>query len=158
MHVRTKVVGVAAAVTVFATAGIAWAAWTSQGSGSGTAQTSTDQASSITAEASAPDLYPGADKTITVGIDNPNPYPVIVTGISGSSSPLQNGCAAASVTSDARSNAAGLLQSDGITKVIAAGGEGVYVLATHMVDDPDDACKLQTFALTLTADLESAAS
>lgn len=158
MRFRTKAAAATAAVALAASGGIAWAAWTSSGSGSGTAQTTTDQSSEISAAAFAPDLYPGADKSVSVEITNPNDYPVIVTSISGSSSVLQNGCAAGSVTSDARSAAAGLAQSDGTTKVIAPNSAADYVIDTHMVNDPSDACKLQTFPLALTAGLSSAAS
>lgn len=101
---------------------------------------------------------PGADKAVTVNITNPNPYPVIVTGISGSSSRSQNGCAAASVYSDGQADATGLVQDDGSTNVVAPTSSAVYRLATHMVDDPSDACKLQTFQLDLTASLQFAAS
>ncbi|MCJ7672028.1 MAG: hypothetical protein MUP67_08255 [Acidimicrobiia bacterium] len=150
------IVGVA--LGAFAIGAIAFAAWTSNGTGSGTAQSTTDKASTITAEASAADLYPGAQKAVTVRISNPNDYPVIVTGISAGSSDAVNGCAAASVRSDARTDALGLKQADDTTVKIAANGSAVYQLTTRMANDPSDACKSKTFTLPLTAALDSAAT
>jgi len=126
--------------------GIAFAAWTSSGSGSGTAQATDSQNSVIAAGTSAADLYPGATKSVTVTISNPNAYPVLVN----------TSCVAGTVTSDVRAtDATGLFQSDNSTKTIAAGGSGTYTLVTHMAASAVDACKSQTFALSLSATLSS---
>lgn len=137
--------------------GIAFAAWTSSGSGSGTAQATDSQNSVIAAGTSAADLYPGATKSVTVTISNPNAYPVLVNSISAGSSVLVNtSCVAGTVTSDVRAtDATGLFQSDNSTKTIAAGGSGTYTLVTHMAASAVDACKSQTFALSLSATLSS---
>jgi hypothetical protein len=150
--------GVMVAVTGAATA--SFAAWSSTGTGSGTAQATHDLPSHITAAASAPAFYPGAIDTVTVTIDNPNPYPVIVTGIAAAQAPAVNGgaCAANTVFTDGVSNAAGVPQSGGTLTVIAARGTGVYAIAGHMIGSAADACKDQSFPLTLTATLQSAAS
>lgn len=160
---RTGAIGLTLGVTL--TVGVAFAAWTSSGSGSGTAQSTTSEDSEIVAAAYAADLYPGADSTVTVTIDNPNDYPVVVTSISGGESSLvensegaADDCAAATVTSDGKSLSTGVFQSDGSSVVIAAGGEGTFELDTHMIADPTDSCKSTTFTLPLTASLQSAAS
>ncbi|MCW2669248.1 MAG: hypothetical protein JWO27_1145 [Frankiales bacterium] len=161
MRKSTKITAVVGGTALtLATAGIAYAAWSSSGSGSGTAQSTTSTDSVIAAGTSAADLYPGATKSVTVTISNPNPYPVLVTSISGGSSVLVNStCAAGSVTSDAKAlNAAGLVQSDNSTKTIAPSGSGTYTLVTHMIADPDNACKAQSFSLALTSTLVSNAS
>lgn len=139
--------------------GLAFAAWTSTGSGTGSAASTTDQASTIAPVTLdvADELYPGATKSTKVTIDNPNDYPVIVTGISAGSSDAVNGCAAGSVITDAQSDAAGLTQSGVATTVIPANDDASYTLVLRMTDDPSDACKSQTFSMDLTADLESAA-
>jgi hypothetical protein len=134
----------------------AFAAWSSTGSGSAGAQSSTSLNSVISAGSNSADLYPGAAKTVTVSISNPNGYPVVVNSISAGSSALVNGCAAGTVTSDARAiDAAGLLQSDGSTRTIAGNASATYTLDTHMAASATDACKSQTFALSLTATLTS---
>lgn len=137
-------------------AGMAFGAWSSTGSGAAGAQSTTSINSVIAAGSNSADLFPGAAKTVTISISNPNPYPVIVNSISAGSSALVNGCAAATVTSDAvPMDASGLLQSDGSTRTIAASGSGTYTLSTHMAASAADACKAQTFSLTLTATLSS---
>jgi hypothetical protein len=154
---RKKLVAIPCLVAVAVATGVAFAAWTSSGSGSGTAQSTTSINSVIAPGASAADLYPGATQSVTVTVSNPNPYPLLVNSISAGSSALVNTtCAAGTVTSDARpTDATGLLQSDGTTKAIAAGGSGTYTLTTHMAASAVDACKAQTFSLPLTAILSN---
>jgi hypothetical protein len=139
-------------------AGVAFAAWTSSGSGSGQAGSTTSLDSVITPGTNSPDLYPGSTSSVTVTVNNPNAYAVVVTSISAGSSNLVNGtCAAGTVTSDARAmDTAGLEQTAGGT-AIAAGGSGEFTLVTHMTTGALDSCKLQTFTLPLTATLASAA-
>src|SRR4051812_49040696 len=74
--------------------GVAWAAWTADGTGNGYAKattavalTTSDASASTTAQ-----LYPGGSGDVKVTINNPNPYAVNVTSIS-------NG--AGSITADA---------------------------------------------------------
>jgi len=76
-------------------ASVAFAAWTATGSGSGYSQATTAQALStvdVSASTSA-QLYPGGTGDMTIRFSNPNPYPVQVTGVSGSGLP-------AGITSD----------------------------------------------------------
>jgi hypothetical protein len=145
---RTAVVLGATGVAL--AAGVAYAAWTSSGSGSGEVKSGTSSSSTIAKLGDGSALYPGASTDITVTIDNPNDYPVVVNSISGGSSALLNtSCAAGSVYSDAVSNPAG---------TIAPHSSAPYTLHAHMIASPDDACKSQTFTLPLTAQLSSAAS
>lgn len=143
----TVAAGLAAATTI----GVAFAAWTSTGSGTGSAASTTSANSTIAPVTlvAADLLYPGATKSTQVTVSNPNAYPVVVTGISAGSSDAVNGCAAGSVITDAVSNPAG---------TIAPGGTGTYTLTLRMTNNPSDACKSQTFSLPLTATLESAAT
>jgi hypothetical protein len=139
--------------------GFAFAAWTSSGSGTGEAQSTTSINSVIAPGSSTPDLYPGATSSVTVTVSNPNPYPIVVNSISaGSSGVVNTSCVAGTVTSDARAvDATGLFQTGDAVKVIAAGGSGTYTLVTHMTAAAVDACKSQTFSMALTATLSSAA-
>ena len=67
--------------------GLVYAAWTTNGTGSGYAKAGTAQALStvdVSASTSAT-LYPGGPAgDVTIRISNPNPYPVTVTGVAGS--------------------------------------------------------------------------
>jgi hypothetical protein len=66
--------------------GLVYAAWTTNGTGSGYAKAGTAQALStvdVSASTSAT-LYPGGPAgDVTIRISNPNTYPVTVTGVSG---------------------------------------------------------------------------
>jgi hypothetical protein len=148
-------------IALLGAGGVAVAAWQSTGSGSAAVQAATAHPSTITA-VSAVALYPGASKTALVSVNNPNPYPVVVTSLSAGTSAVQVGplgsCSADSVTSDALAPAtgtAGVLQSDGTTMTIAPSVAGTFQLTTHMVANADNACQGQTFTLPLTATLAS---
>ncbi|HEX7308238.1 hypothetical protein [Lentzea sp.] len=146
MRKRTAVI---AAVAIAALGGgIAYAAWSSTGSGSGSVGSTAELNSTISPVNGAGGLYPGRTVSYSVTINNPNGYPVKVTGISAGSSALVNGCAAGTVTSPAVTDPAG---------TIAAGQSGTYTLQATMNADASDACKAQTFSLPLTATLVSAA-
>lgn len=147
MRKRTAVI---AAVAVLAVGGsVAYAAWSSTGSGSGTVGSTTSVDSTISPVAGAGGLYPGATVSFQVTIDNPNGYPVSVASISAGASQLTaSGCAAGTVTSAAVADQG----------TIAAGQSGTYTLQATMNGDATDSCKSQTFTLPLTAQLVSAAS
>jgi hypothetical protein len=78
MKNRKKFVGIMAATLMIG--GVAFAAWTANGTGTGTAEAIEAQGLTITPEG-ADDLYPGGPFDLTVDISNPNPYPVEVTSI-----------------------------------------------------------------------------
>lgn len=150
--------------------GVAFAAWSSTGAGTGSAASTTSQNSVIAGVSPVPadNLYPGAVKSAKVTISNPNAYPVEVTAISaGWSRVVNTTCAAGTVRTDSRGDGTtALTQSDGSTTSIPGGGSGTYTLTLKMADSPDDACKSQSFTLGLastpasdmTASLRSAAS
>ncbi|MFI5564274.1 hypothetical protein ACIA2T_33705 [Amycolatopsis japonica] len=132
------------------TAGVAYAAWTSSGSGSGSVTSTTSVNSTISPATPGEALYPGATTTFTVRVDNPNDYPIVVNSISAGSSDLAGSCAAGTVTSDA-------LTTPPAT-VIAPKTTGAYTLTAHMAADASDACKGASFSLPLSATISSAAS
>jgi hypothetical protein len=151
---------VLASVAAASAVGVAFASWTSGGLGSASATSTTSKESVIAAGTFADDLYPGALKSVTVTVSNPNDYPVVVTQISDGSSAAVNGCAAGSVFSTGLGTATSsdpLAQDAGAGTTIAANGSGVYRLETRMIGDATNACKAQTFSLDLTARVQSAA-
>ena len=130
--------------------GVAWAAWSSTGSGSGSVTSTTSVNSTISSDTTGVPLYPGASKTFTVKVNNPNDYPVVVNSISaGSSLITSGGCVSGTVTSTGSTNPSG---------TIAAGLTGTYTLTAHMDPNAADNCQGQTFTLPLTATLSSNAS
>ena len=155
-----KIAAVLLGATALSVAGVAFAAWTSTGLGNGAAKSTDSKNSVIAAGAFAADLYPGALKSVTVTVSNPNDYPIIVTQISNGSSDVIGTCAAGSVTatglgSDTSTTA---VAQDGGGTTIAPNGSGTYRLQTRMIGDASDGCKNQTFNLNLTARVQSAAT
>jgi hypothetical protein len=136
---------VAAGIAVTMVAGVAYAAWTSSGSGSGSAKSLQTVESSIAAVTPTADLYPGGTGSMTVKITNNNPYPATVTAISAGSSDVNGACVAGSVTSDADNAPTG--------SVLAAGAFANYTVVTHMLATATNACRNVTFTLPLTATL-----
>jgi hypothetical protein len=146
---RKRLAVLGGVLLVLAGAGVAFAAYLSNGAGSGTTASSVAVDSTIASNTPGAQLYPGSTSTYTVTINNPNPYPVKVVSISASSSQAtQAGCPAGTVTSPAVTNPSG---------TIVANGSGSYSLTATMSTNPDNSCQGQSFTMPLTAQLTSAA-
>lgn len=79
---RVTVVATGTAVTL-ATAGVAFALWSANGSGAGSASTGTARNLTVTAAATDAGLYPGGPAgAVGFTVTNPNPYPVTLAGVS----------------------------------------------------------------------------
>jgi hypothetical protein len=159
-HSKKLTAGLGVVTTGILATGIAFAAWTSQGTGTGSAASGTSADSTITAVApvAADNLYPGAVKSTKVTINNPNPYPIEVTQIAGgySRSVGSPACDAGSVWTDALGTGAAALAKDGggttiPAQVGATPGTATYTLTVRMANDASDNCKTQTFVLGGTA-------
>lgn len=126
--------------------GIAWAAWTVGGSGSGYAKAGSATSLTLgdaTASTTA-DLYPGATGAVKVSITNPNSFPVRVTSVTG------NGA----ITSDkgAACNAAtGVAFSDqsALSLDLAAGATSTFTLSGSMTmnNTSDNSCQGAVFTI-----------
>jgi hypothetical protein len=81
LFTRTSTVAVAAVAVT--TAGVAFAAWTSNGVGSGSAAAGANMDISATTAKTSGLLYPSGTAAVTLTLVNPNPYPVKVTEING---------------------------------------------------------------------------
>ncbi|MET9632642.1 hypothetical protein ABZX92_34830 [Lentzea sp. NPDC006480] len=147
MRKRTAVIAAVAVVAIGG--GVAYAAWSSTGSGSGTVSSTTSQNSSIT-PVSGSGLYPGVTVDAVVSINNPNDYAVKVNSIADSSSSVNGTCAAGTVTTTSATT--------DFSPVIAAHGTQNYTLKAKMNADASDGCKSITFTVPLNAQLVSAAS
>jgi hypothetical protein len=123
--------------------GIAWAAWTAEGTGNGYAKATTAQALT-TDDVSATtvgQLYPGGSGDVKLTINNPNPYPVTVTSISGAGAITADtaGCTVTGVT---------FTDTTG-TWDVAANDETSVTLtgAASMSNDSDNACQGAVFTI-----------
>jgi hypothetical protein len=82
---RRKLATGAVALLLVGVVGLVYAAWTTNGTGSGYAKAGTAQALTtvdVSASTTAT-LYPGVTGSVLLRINNPNPYPVRVTDVTG---------------------------------------------------------------------------
>jgi hypothetical protein len=149
---KLAVITVAAALSVVA---LVYAAWTTNGTGSGYAKAGTAQSLStvdVSASTSAT-LYPGGPAgDVTIRISNPNPYPVTVTGVSGNGTVTadssHSGC---TVTGVSFNNQTGLNISVP-AKVGSTNGEFETTLsgAASMTNASLNACQGAVFTIPVT--------
>ena len=97
-----KTVALGVMIAGLLAAGIAFAAWTATGTGSGYARATSAQALTTVdvSATTAATLYPGATGDVELSISNPNIYPVQVTDVTGNGaiSTAAVGCDASVVT------------------------------------------------------------
>jgi hypothetical protein len=134
----------AALLGLLAAAGIAFAAWTATGTGSGYAKAKTAQPlTTVDVSATTPaTLYPGATGDVLLKIHNPNPYPVVVTDVTGNGSiTASNGsCNVASVT---------FTNQTGLSLNVPASSDATFTLsgAVQMSTAANDNCQGATFTI-----------
>ena len=154
---KKKIMVLGAIALVVIAAGVAYAAWTASGTGSGYAKATSAQAlGTIDVSAStAATLYPGATGDVKLKIDNPNPFPVRVTAVSG----------AGTITSDkgAACNAStGVTFTDqsGLTLDVAASSNATFTLSgsVAMSNASDNSCQGAVFTIPVSLSGASNAS
>ena len=127
-------------------ASVVYAAWTTNGAGSGYAKAGSSQAlTTIDVSASTTaSLYPGSDGDVVLRINNPNSYAVTVTGVAG------NGA----ITSDkglACNLSTGVTFTDQTGKSLAvpANGAATFTLtgAARMSNASDNSCQGAIFTI-----------
>jgi hypothetical protein len=134
------------AMLVLGVAGLVYAAWTTNGSGSGYAKAGTAQALTTVdvSATTAATLYPGADGDVLLKINNPNPYPVRVTDVTGNGTVTADSGHATCVTT-------GVTFTDQHSQAIdiAASAQAQTTLtgAAHMSNASDNGCQGATFTI-----------
>ncbi|MFC7496632.1 MULTISPECIES: hypothetical protein [unclassified Nocardioides] len=100
MRLRSRLTVVATGTALVATAGVAFAAWTVDGTGTGAATTGTAKDLTVVASSIDADLYPGGPAgAVGFEVTNPNPFDVRLTSVSyGALGTGGSACAAANVT------------------------------------------------------------
>lgn len=143
-----------------AAGGAAWAVWRLTGFGNSATTASSAIELRLTARP-RPDkpLYPGTRTDLTVTVENPNPFPIVVTAVHAGSGP---------VTVDAAHRAAGCADSgvaptrgrSAVSLPVRARSSATFLLldAIRMSDASDSACQGATFTIPLTASGRSGAS
>jgi hypothetical protein len=131
---------------VMVAVGFVYAAWTTNGSGSGYAKAGTSQALStvdVSATTTA-SLYPGQSGDVKLQIHNPNAYNVRVTAVSGNGTITpdagHSGCTTSGVT---------FTDQSGLTIDIAKNADTTTTLtgAAAMSNASQDACQGATFTI-----------
>jgi hypothetical protein len=144
-HKRQLITGLLT-LLVLGVVGLVYAAWTTNGSGSGYAKAGSAQAlTTVDVSAStAATLYPGADGDVLIKINNPNPYPVRVTDVTGNGTITADSGHATCVTT-------GVTFTDQHSQKIdiAASSQTQTTLtgAAHMSNASDNGCQGATFTI-----------
>ena len=129
--------------------GIAYAAWSQTGAGSGTAATGTIAPLGAVASLGS-SLYPGGSASLTVTVTNPNPRPVTVTSI----------VLTGAVTASAGCTTSGLSVTlpGAVSVTVPAGGSAPVTLtnAVSMSTSSTSDCQGATFTVPLSATGHSA--
>jgi hypothetical protein len=133
-------------VLVLGVVGLVYAAWTTNGSGSGYAKAGTSQAlTTVDVSAStAATLYPGATGNVLLKVNNPNSYPVRVTDVTGNGAVTADSGHAACVTTGVT-----FTDQHGQTIDIAASSQTQVTLtgAAKMSNASDNGCQGATFTI-----------
>jgi len=172
-----RIVAIGTPLAAVAATGIAFAAWTATGSGSGYAKATTAQALttvdvSATVVAGASGLYPGGTTGLDIKIHNPNSYPVLVTGVAAKLDATHfvvgtgggGSCTDDPSTESTPGNAATLAHptgvsfsgwaspADGTAIAVAASGDTEVTLAgkVSMSNTSDNGCQGATFSIPVT--------
>lgn len=150
---RRLPVVVAFSATSIMAAGIAFAAWTTTGTGSGQAAALDPADDNLGVVVSFPDdeLYPTGAADVTVEIANPNPYAVTVTSVTDDSITVSGGQTATTC-------ALAFADQIGLSIVVPANTAPADAVSTTFTDALSmgnasvDGCKGQTVELELSAD------
>jgi hypothetical protein len=133
-------VGVVAGAA-FAT-NVAFAAWTANGTGSGSAKSVSSIGVSTVAATPTAQLYPGGNADLKITVKNDNGYPVRVTQITG------NGAIVSGVPACDTSNGVTFTNQTGTWDVAANSTSTVTLTsAVHMSNASVDACQNVTFTV-----------
>lgn len=144
MRIRKGLIATGVVVgSAFAT-NLAFAAWNSTGTGSGSAAATTAKALTTTAASTTGQLFPGADGDLVITITNDNGYPVRVSDVTGSgviTSDKGSACNASTGVSFTDQHAQAL--------DVPAESSATFTLAgaVHMSDASDNACQGAVFTI-----------
>jgi hypothetical protein len=137
-------------VVVLGVVGLVYAAWTTSGSGSGYAKAGSSQALTtvdVSASTTAT-LYPGVTGDVLLKVNNPNPYPVKVTDVTGNGAITVDaghaaGCVTSGVTFTNQTGKSIEVPANTATQVTLTG-------AAKMSSASDNGCQGATFTIPVT--------
>ncbi len=146
---KRNVIAVSMTLIAMTAVGFVYAAWTTNGSGSGYAKAGSSQALTTVdvSGTTTASLYPGVSGDVKIQISNPNPYAVRVTAISGNGTITpdagHSGCTSTGVTFN---------DQTGLTLDVSAGSSATTTLtgAASMSNASLNACQGATFTIPVT--------
>jgi hypothetical protein len=160
---RRKLAAAAGATAIGVSGMIAYAAWTSSGSGGGTVIAGNATAILVADATNSTTLYPDGKGDLVVKLTNNNPYAVEVTSIAQGA--LSSGSATAAAVSDNHANCTAstvTFTPPTLSGVVVAGNGGQYTVTLHnalsMSNDAENACQSATFTVPVIANAASTAS
>lgn len=144
---KTAVVG--GTVLTLMGAGVAFASWTTTGTGSGAATAGSAGSLTVTGGSGVTGLFPTGTKTVSVTVSNNSPYKVAMDTITAGTTTVtgNSGTCTASVVSTT--------DKSGLTDVLDASGgpapSKVYTFTFAMTNAAEDGCQGATFSIPFTA-------
>lgn len=150
----TRIVAVAGSAALLTGVGVAYASWTTQGTGNGSATAATDVALQV-AGTTAAGLVPNTSRDITITVTNPNEYKVALSSLALDTAGITtavSGCSASSVTYTAPASLAAVVPA----KVGSTNGTQTFTGTISMSNAATDECKTALFNVALKAVGQSA--
>lgn len=147
---RIAVIGTTTALAIGG--GLAWAAWTATGGGSGGAQATSAQALVASPGTATNAVYPGGSSNVVFTVANPNPYAVNLTAVGGGAIAVDSGHAGCNLSSVS-------FTPQSVSVSVPANATAVPVTLTNalsMTPAGNDDCQGATFTVTLTLSGQSA--
>jgi hypothetical protein len=144
MRLSRKLSAVAAGVIALAVAGVAFAAWTASGTGSGAAQATSASAVTYSNGTTTAQLFPTGSGDLVISVHNPNGYKIQITDVVSTGATTvdagHSGCNASSVA---------LTAQHSLTKVVAANTTADVTLTGSVTMDntANDSCQGATFTI-----------
>jgi hypothetical protein len=141
---------IAAGLSVVLGAGVAFAAWTANGTGSGTAKALSAQTVTVNASTGTADLYPGSTGAVYFTLTNTNPYSITfdkVTGASVTSSSDEVNCPKSNLSINPTLPVTGLSLAVGANTTSAQESVSNLVALSHSAPD---GCQGKSFTISLT--------
>jgi hypothetical protein len=146
MSRKQRILAALAVTALVLGGGVAYAAWSASGTGSGAAKATTAQVLTVTAGTTTADLYPGFTQgDVFLTVNNPNPYPVRITGLTPGAVTTSSGTCTASNIS--------ILTATGLNITVPAATAAAAVTVPNIVTmaaAAPDACQGVTFTIAVT--------
>jgi hypothetical protein len=148
---KKRLSGAVVVLLALGVAGLVYAAWTTSGDGNGYAKAGSAVDLTTSSTAAAATLYPGVNGDVVVKINNPNPYPVRVTDVTGNGTITSD-----NATCGSSGHPTGVTFTDQHSQTIdvpakSGGVDGTFTKtlagAAHMGNSSDDSCQGAVFTI-----------